>query len=270
MLEHEGRFLRLLASAKEAEVYLWEEGKVVRLLRRTDGRQQLEREAGAMAAVAGSGGPVPRVFELVHVAGRPGLVMERLSGSEMGRALTAKPWRAGPLGRVLGTTHSNINALGAPAGLPSMVDGLRRVIEKEPTLTSDLRNIALSMLGTLSEGASLCHGDFHPANVILDDRRGALVIDWPNACRGDHHGDVARTLLLLGYAQPPGVPPPLRPVVAAVRRRLTRSYLTAYRQELPIDMGKVRRWQVVWAARRFSEGLPGERASMEKVIRGRA
>jgi aminoglycoside phosphotransferase (APT) family kinase protein len=48
----------------------------------------------------------------------------------------------------------------------------------------------------MPEGGRLCHGDFHPINVLGEVSR-PVVIDWPDACRGDPAADVCRSYLLL-------------------------------------------------------------------------
>ena len=45
----------------------------------------------------------------------------------------------------------------------------------------------------------VCHGDFHPLNVMVDGER-ASVIDWTDAGLGPREADVARTLLLFHIA----------------------------------------------------------------------
>jgi aminoglycoside phosphotransferase (APT) family kinase protein len=54
----------------------------------------------------------------------------------------------------------------------------------------------LSGLAGMPEGDRLCHGDFHPVNVMGETSR-PFVIDWPDACRGDPAADVCRSFLLL-------------------------------------------------------------------------
>lgn len=42
--------------------------------------------------------------------------------------------------------------------------------------------------GTMPDGDHLCHGDFHPRNV-LGEALQPILIDWPNACCGDPASD---------------------------------------------------------------------------------
>ena len=48
----------------------------------------------------------------------------------------------------------------------------------------------------MPHGDRLCHGDFHPLN-ILGDTLDPVVIDWLDARRGDPVADVCRSYLLL-------------------------------------------------------------------------
>lgn len=61
----------------------------------------------------------------------------------------------------------------------------------------------------MSRGAIIGEGriaDFHPDNVLLA-ARGPVIIDWPDATRGQPLADVARTSLLLRLGGlPPGWP----------------------------------------------------------------
>lgn len=60
----------------------------------------------------------------------------------------------------------------------------------------------LRMVDLLPEHNMLCHGDFHPGNIILT-KDGPTVIDFMNVCRGDALYDIARTLFLICYTPLP-------------------------------------------------------------------
>jgi aminoglycoside phosphotransferase (APT) family kinase protein len=52
-------------------------------------------------------------------------------------------------------------------------------------------------------GDRLIHLDLHPMNVMMTPR-GPVVIDWPNASRGDPSTDVALTWALMACGEIPG------------------------------------------------------------------
>jgi hypothetical protein len=57
------------------------------------------------------------------------------------------------------------------------------VISHTAALSDDLKNKVFLMLEALPDRQNLCHGDYHPGNVLIT-RRGPLVIDWMTACAG--------------------------------------------------------------------------------------
>ncbi|MFD1910018.1 phosphotransferase family protein [Paenibacillus rhizoplanae] len=52
----------------------------------------------------------------------------------------------------------------------------------------------LSRLAELPDGEKLCHGDFHPDNILMDDK--LWVIDWMTGVRGNPAADVARSVIM--------------------------------------------------------------------------
>jgi aminoglycoside phosphotransferase (APT) family kinase protein len=61
-----------------------------------------------------------------------------------------------------------------------------------------LLDFARQVLDGLPDGDRLCHGDYHPGNVLQAAGRIA-VIDWGAATRGAPETDHARALLLLRW-----------------------------------------------------------------------
>ena len=105
----------------------------------------------------------------------------------------------------------------------------------------------------------VCHGDFHPLNVLVAPGGPALhVIDWTNAGVGDRHGDIVWTLLWFQIAAVAAPRPAERVLMRALRHRLQRAYLTGYRRVLPVDRERVQLWRPVslleiWSAAEASQ-----------------
>lgn len=52
----------------------------------------------------------------------------------------------------------------------------------------------------LPSGSNLCHGDFHPYNIIITSEKKAVIIDFANICKAPKEYDIARTYFLLKEA----------------------------------------------------------------------
>src|SRR5437588_451136 len=105
---------------------------------------------------------------------------------------------------------------------------------------ADLVSYALGVLEGLPAGDRLCHGDFHPGN-LMGTWEAPVVIDWGNASRGEPLADVARTEFLHRLAAPPaGTPVAFRALIGVGRSLLARRYLAVYRRARPVDSGELR------------------------------
>lgn len=242
-----------LGAGREAEVYAYGSATVLKLYRPGFGGHRAE--ALALTALDGHG-VAPKLAGVVDRAGRTGLLIERVGGTDLLTVVQRQPWRVLSIARALAATHLAVHRVRAPAGLADLRASLATRIG-DAGLPPHLRDFVTGVLGTLPDGDRLCHGDYHPGNVLTAGDR-ATVIDWGAASRGVPEADHARTLLLLRWAEPlPGTPWPARTVIAAGRALLAGAYAARYRRGA--DLRQTRSWLIVHAAARLSEGIDSER-----------
>ncbi len=265
-----------IAEGREAEVFLGDDGRVLKLFRLAEYGDRADGEATALRTLAAAGIGAPAVYERVEVDGRPGLLMERVQGADLLTVLGAKPWLVWRAGRTLGAVHAAMHEVVAPDSLPALNDALRGRIERGVdggVLDSRLADFALGVLSALPQGDRLCHGDLHVGN-LLGTWDEPVVIDWGDASRGDPMSDYSRTVLLHRIGElPPGMPRLLRTLAKIGRGRLVASYRRAYGKVRAVDEAAVARWNVVRAAARFVEGIEGEYDALTRFLekaRGRA
>ena len=213
-------------------------------------------EALALRALEDSG-VAPKLLDVVEFDGRVGLLVERLSGPDLLALLQRRPWRVGSIARVLARAQLDIHRVQAPLGLADLRTTLaERIVAAD--LPRQLFDFVARVLDNLPGGDRLCHGDYHPGNVLLVGGRSA-VIDWGAATRGASEADHARTLLLLRWADPlPDTPPLTKALIASGRSLLATAYARAYRRG-STPLRHTSSWLVVHAAARLSEGIPSER-----------
>ena len=115
-------------------------------------------------------------------------------------------------------------------------------------------------------GNQLCHGDFHPGNIIVT-QRGPIIIDWMTASKGTACGDVARTSIILESAKaPPGTP--MRWLLEWLRRLLLSTYLKTYFQLQPLEKDLFSAWRAIMAANFYVDvSLPEEEANLMGIIK---
>jgi aminoglycoside phosphotransferase (APT) family kinase protein len=93
----------------------------------------------------------------------------------------------------------------------------------------------------LPEGDRLCHGDFHPLNV-LGTPSAAIVVDWLDARAGIPDADLCRSWLLMHLAAP----------------EIADGYLVACERVAGITRRDALAWLPVVAGARLAEGAVKE------------
>jgi aminoglycoside phosphotransferase (APT) family kinase protein len=251
-----------VGEGREADIFAWDNGTVLRLLRRSSDPRRVEREAAAMRAAADGGVDVPNVYGTTMVDGRAGLIMDRVDGPDLIALMGKRPWAVPRVARIVGRSQARMHDVVAPDDLPGLRQLVRWKIETATELPAELADFALKELDALPDGDRLCHGDFHPGNVLLG-QDGPAVIDWTDATRGDPAADLARTRLLLRQGGVPDhMPALIRRMQAYGRGGFFRLYVRAYARARPIDDNLVDRWEVVRVADRVMEGIDAEQPGL--------
>jgi aminoglycoside phosphotransferase (APT) family kinase protein len=210
---------------------------------------RLFRERAVQNALATLGYPAPRVLAASADAAPLGgafLVMERMPGRPM---LEVRKWGiAGVLVRMQLWLHE------------LDVNTLRRAVDQEgagdlPSFTGLLADLSRRVADRPIEGLAramqwlhehrppepsrpvICHGDFHPQNILMSGGAVTGVLDWPNAILADPVYDVAATRTILSCT-------PIEMVTATTTSRwLARAarpiviarYLSGYRRHRGLD-----------------------------------
>jgi hypothetical protein len=116
-------------------------------------------------------------------------------------------------------------------------------------LDKPLKQILLDRLADMPDGDRLCHGDFHPVNV-LGQNSLPMVIDWPDACCGGPAADVCRSYLLLKLHA----------------EDIAEPYLDAYCNITNMPRAKILDWLPYVAAAKLAEDVPDDWARLLEIV----
>jgi aminoglycoside phosphotransferase (APT) family kinase protein len=251
----------------------WTQPLVARVPPSAERFAPFERETRLQGWCADHGYPAPPPVTLLPpgvVGDLPVQVVARAPGEVMTSALTATPWRMRGLVAALARTQAALHRVPLPPWAEpdqpewSLLERRLALVRMlAPTLASDgvpERLAAVDARAPLLRVGQpiICHGDFHPFNVLVH-RRQLAVIDWTDCGIGDHHGDVARTALLFEL---PGIAAVQRSARAAMRpvgRALARSYLHAYHCLAPLEPSRLALWRPVHLLQLWVQALADER-----------
>ena len=257
--------LRLLAQGGQALIYEYGEGRVLRVLRNPDDAELLQYEIAITKALLGSDVSVPEVYESLTVDGKPAVAVQRIPGISMLAYMKAHPLKLKTLAHTLAELHIAVSAAHVPGLKPAR--GRARVLtDKSAVLSLEDKAFVQQLIEALPDGEALCHGDFHPGNILMHDGKH-YIIDWFGAYQGDMLSDAAHTYLILkNVPRFPGVSALAHVVMKLSGVMLAHAYLRSLRGLTDVDMGQFSRWLAVKAAERSFYGMPAEKPLLVRFI----
>lgn len=229
-------------------------------------------------ALAGEGYPVARArFVCIDrsVLGGAFFIMDLLPG----RPMIAAPVETIP--GMLGRAHADLHRIDPGAWIHSLreqgVDErqvrldirfawLQDLARKLPWM-GDGMDWLLAHRPPEPERLVICHGDFHPLNILVQDGQVTGVLDWPGFLIADPALDVANTLLLMTVPFKHLAPALLGPGFTAVDWEMgARLYLEAYRAERPLDGTHLDFYRVRRSIDALIEGTEGHQVWQHPAI----
>jgi uncharacterized protein (TIGR02172 family) len=237
-----------IATGRTAEIFPWGDGKIIKLTR-PDFPALLADQEWVNARIAWQAGArAPQPIEILDVAGRRGVVFERVAGPTMLQCILRSPFRIRAYARQLASLQVELHQITAPA-LPSQHQRVVWTLEHSTFVPEHLKAAAYRLLEKLPDRDTICHGDFHPVNILLTEG-GPVIIDWEGCMHGSPAADVAATCLWIRSATM------FRKGIRAWRMRLIghvfeHTYLAEYARLAPGRLDQLEAWIGVLAACRL-------------------
>ena len=181
--------MKLIATGNTAEVFEYEEDKVLKLFKAGYPLEQIQREFNNTVIMNRTCVHTPKTFEIVEHEGRHGIVFQKIIGVDLLSEYLKNP------------SDEKV----AAEILVDLTDIQKKVLSEETTEGISYKNY-LDWFGydgsNLPDGNFICHGDLHPGNIIRTKDGELCLIDFMNVCRGPKEYDVARTYVLLTENNP--------------------------------------------------------------------
>jgi aminoglycoside phosphotransferase (APT) family kinase protein len=233
---------------RSSELLPWEHEQVLKLFGQGYPAPAIEAELRHARSAHSLGVPTPRAERIIEIdhqgRRRRGIVFQRVEGPTLLQLIVSRDAPVARLAQVFFELQRAIH--GCPgAALPDVKQALAGKIRRARRVSEEKKKQALEELERLPGGLALCHGDYHPANVIMS-AKGPIVVDWLDAGRGDATLDAARTLLLLRHAVP-------GQVSREIREAFIASYAGCLGQAWAGRMELIERWRLPLAVARLAE-----------------
>ena len=187
--------MKKIGTGRTAEVYDYQDNKALKLFYSAFCTKTIEDEYLIAKNISTATSLVPKVYNIVHTRNRTGIVYEKVKGKMLSDYLSENIISTRKIIRKFAQTQKEISNINIE-NVPNHTNKLRQKITSSCLLSDSEKETVLKYLSIINNN-ELCHGDYHPENVFVDQNHNFRVIDWANMFVSNKYIDIARTYYLI-------------------------------------------------------------------------
>ena len=257
--------MQLIGKGKSAEVFQYNEGKVLKLFFNDFSINDIKYEYLLMSSINQLNINAPMCYGTISLENRNGLLYEYAKGVSLLSLIIQKPLRVKQYAHLLAREHAKMHAHTCTT-LPSEKERFSKQIERSKERIGHQYNGLMEQISKVNSETFVYHGDFHPDNILVDNS-DISIIDWMNSYSGTRAGDSARTyLMIISPSVPDEFPKALLPMLKILKIKLATTYLNEYQKITGITKKEINSWMKIIAAVRLCDNIPGEEDWLLKII----
>ena len=143
---------------------------------------------------------IPEILYVGNIDGCWSITMDYIPGQTLDQLFKDNPDKSDELLELFVDLQIEMHTKTSPM-LNKLKDKLVGKIQSVKDIDATTKYELLMRLDSMPKHTKLCHGDFLPSNIIINDS-GAYILDWSHATQGNASGDVATTFLKMTLYYP--------------------------------------------------------------------
>jgi uncharacterized protein (TIGR02172 family) len=251
--------LKKIASGFTADVFMLDNTKVLKLYFEGWDVNYILNEYHVNCLIQSYSIKVPKAYEIVTVGSRTGIIFQKLQNITMKDKINEDKRNGFGYAKTLAQEHYRINRVTYSKNeLAGQRDAYIKLIESRAKLNNTQKNKLIQLLKSLPDGNKICHGDFHPYNLLYEDDI-IYIIDWVGALRGNPLADVAGSYLIMkimGLEAEKNLSFLKYIISSSIIRKFADIYLKEYIRISNCSMNDIIKWIPIRAATYLDFGLP--------------
>lgn len=242
--------MELIAKRKNKEIYS-ENNTIIKLYNEGHSQSDILNEALNQSRVEEySNINVPKLIEVKKIDNRWAIVSEKIEGYTISELLKNNPEAEDEYLNLFVDIQLIILSNEVPL-LNRIKEKFTRKLENATNIDENTKYELLQRLQGMKNHNKLCHGDFHPSNVIVTEDESIYVIDWAHVTQGNASADAARTFLLFSIDK---------------KEERAEKYLNLFSEKSGIPKDHIQRWIPIVAATQMTKNIPEEQEFLSKWI----
>ncbi len=237
----------LISSSETVDVYR-EGDMAIKLFKEGCRKTMPLYEALTHSRVEDTGLNIPIIREVSVINNRWAIHMDLIEGKTLADIMKEDPEHMDDYLNQMVDIQLEIHSKKVPK-LSKLKDKLIRQINELDCIDDVKKYELLTRLDSMPKHIKLCHGNFTPENIIINDK-GTYVVDWVAARQGNASADVAKTYLLLSLQS----------------SDIAEKYMNLFCEKTNTSKKYVQDWLPIVAAARLTEQKPEEKELLMKWI----
>ncbi len=151
-------------------------------------------EALNQARIEETGLNIANIREVTMIDGKWAIVIDYIPGKTLEELMIDNPEKRDEYLELFVDLQLSVHAQKCPT-LTRLKDKMRNKISQS-SLDATTKYELHHRLEGMPKHNKVCHGDFHPSNIIITDDGTPCILDWAHVTQGNASADAARTFLL--------------------------------------------------------------------------
>lgn len=193
---------------------------------------------------------IPKLIEVTKIDDRWGLVSEHIEGTPLDVLMKEHPEKREEYLNLFIDIQLTILSKRVPL-LNRIKDKYKRRLTNATNIDNNVKYELLQRLEGMKNHEKLCHGDYNPSNIILNEKGEYYIIDWAHATQGNASADAAKTYLIFSMQG---------------EDELAEEYLKLFAKKSEIEVSLIQRWIPIVAAIQMLKGNKEEQELLKKWI----
>ena len=197
-----------------------------------------------------TGLPIPALRSVSVIDGEWAITMDYVEGKTMAQLMEEHPEKLDEYMEQFIDLQILVQSKRCPL-LNKLKDKMNRKISSlNGQLDATIRYELHTRLESMPKHNKVCHGDFNPSNIIIDNEGNAHIIDWSHVTQGNGAADAARTYLLFALKD----------------RALADKYMDMFCKKTDTAKQVIQQWLPIVAASQMVKRIPGEEDFLIKWV----
>jgi len=185
---------------------------------------------------------IPKLLEVTKIENRWGIVLDYVEGKSLEELMNENPDKVDEYLNLFVDFQLEVLSKKVPL-LGRIKDKFKRKLTDTDMIDENIKYELLQRLDGMKDSNNLCHGDFDPSNIIINENGSHYIIDWAHVTMGNAQADAARSFLLFSIQN---------------KEEIGKKYLELFSKKSGISILEIQRWIPIVASTQLMKNMPNQ------------